>query len=162
MTCNIINWPHQLTQHFPTLFTSETGYGMWARLTNMVWEQLLLFSFLLGCSYWSGGEMKTLFSHEQKGDLDLQGSRKAMLSFVSQRGLARAHFKTHRCTKILRKKHKHTHTYVQAQWRGPGSLSRCRWGHSEQMEVFFGVRGDFSKQLTHSVLPHCCVKVWEG
>lgn len=26
MTCNIINWPHQLTQHFPALFTSQTGY----------------------------------------------------------------------------------------------------------------------------------------
>ena len=28
--------------------------------------------------------------------------------------------------------------------------------------VFFSVRGDFSKQLTHPVLSHCCVKVWEG
>lgn len=45
-----------------------------------------------------------------------------------------------------------TQNYVHTAQR-PGSLSWCRWGHEEQMEVFFSVRGDFSKQLTHSVLP---------
>lgn len=43
MTCNIINWPYQLTQHFPTLFTSETGYGMWASLTNVDWKEGFVF-----------------------------------------------------------------------------------------------------------------------
>lgn len=28
MACNIINWPHQLTQHFPTMFTAESGLSV--------------------------------------------------------------------------------------------------------------------------------------
>lgn len=85
MTCNIINWPHQLTQHFPTLFTSETGYGMWAHLTNRVWNEFLLLVVFIRRLLWCWAERRPSprrTKRHEKQEPRLPGFLKATPSFV--------------------------------------------------------------------------------